>query len=127
MGFDRRFSIGLALRLVMAMACLAALAWALMTPDLGAVRILCAIGAAVSAMALWHHVRRANFELARFVEAIEFGDLQARFAGRDRTAASTSWARRSIAASASCATIGCACRRHRASMRRWPMMRPPRC
>ncbi|MFN3800024.1 MAG: sensor histidine kinase, partial [Sphingobium yanoikuyae] len=80
MGFDRRFSIGLALRLIMAMACLAALAWALMTPDLGAVRILCAIGAAVSAMALWHHVRRANFELARFVEAIEFGDLQARFA-----------------------------------------------
>ncbi|MFD2430679.1 sensor histidine kinase [Sphingobium scionense] len=80
MGFDRRFSIGLALRLVIAMACLAALAWALMTPDLGAVRILCAIGAGVSAMALWHHVRRANFELARFVEAIEFGDLQARFA-----------------------------------------------
>lgn len=79
MGFDRHYSLGLALRLAMAMACLAAFAWSLLTPDLGAVRIICAAGVVVSGLALWHHVRRANFEVARFVEAIEFGDLQARF------------------------------------------------
>ncbi len=80
MGFDRHYSAGLALRLAITMACLAALAWSLLTPDLGAVRILCSIGVVASGLGLWRHVRRANFELARFVEAIEFGDLQARFA-----------------------------------------------
>ena len=80
MGFDRHYALGLALRLVLVLACLAALAWSLLTPGLGAVRILCAASAAVSAMALWSHVRRANHEVARFVEAIQFGDLQARFA-----------------------------------------------
>ncbi|EQB31695.1 sensor histidine kinase [Sphingobium ummariense] len=80
MGFDRHYSAGLALRLAITMACLAALAWSLLTPDLGAVRILCSIGVVASGLGLWRHVRRTNFELARFVEAIEFGDLQARFA-----------------------------------------------
>ncbi|MHA6768231.1 sensor histidine kinase [Sphingobium ummariense] len=80
MGFDRHYSAGLALRLAITMACLAALAWSLLTPDLGAVRILCSIGVVASGLGLWRHVRRVNFELARFVEAIEFGDLQARFA-----------------------------------------------
>lgn len=83
MAFDRRFSLGLAARLAMAMGSLAALAWSLLTPDLGAVRILCALAVIFSGLALWHHVRRANFEIARFVEAIEFGDLQARFVRPD--------------------------------------------
>lgn len=80
MGFDRHYTLGLALHLAMAMVCLAAFAWSLLTPDLGAVRILCAAAVLMSGIGLWRHVRRANFELARFVEAIEFGDLQARFA-----------------------------------------------
>lgn len=80
MGFDRHYTLGLALHLAMAMVCLAAFAWSLLTPDLGAVRILCAAAVFMSGIGLWRHVRRANFELARFVEAIEFGDLQARFA-----------------------------------------------
>jgi two-component system nitrogen regulation sensor histidine kinase NtrY len=80
MVFDRRFSLGLAVRLALAMAGLAGLAWSLLTPGLGAVRLVAALTALVAAIGLWHHVRRGNREVARFVEAVEFGDFQARFA-----------------------------------------------
>jgi nitrogen fixation/metabolism regulation signal transduction histidine kinase len=80
MGFDRRFTLGLALRLVLTLAALAGFAASLMTPGLAAARIVAALIAAGAAYALWRHVQRTNLEVARFIEAVRFGDLQARFA-----------------------------------------------
>lgn len=83
MGFDRRFAIGLAFRLVLALAALAGFAWTLLTPGLGAARVVAGIVALAAGAALWRHVQRTNLEVARFVEAIRFGDMQARFARPD--------------------------------------------
>lgn len=80
MGFDRRFAVGLALRLVLTLATLAAFAWSLATPGLGAVRIVAGLAAFAAAAALWRYVQRTNLEVARFIEAVRFGDVQARFA-----------------------------------------------
>lgn len=79
MDFDRRFAIGLALRLVIAFVALAGLAWAMMTPGLGAARVLAAVLALGAGWELWRYVQRTNFEVARFIEAVKFGDMQARF------------------------------------------------
>jgi two-component system nitrogen regulation sensor histidine kinase NtrY len=83
MGFDRRFAIGLALRLALALVGLAAFAWSLLTPGLAAARIVAGLLAAGAGLALWRYIQRTNFEVARFVEAVRFGDLQARFARPD--------------------------------------------
>ncbi len=80
MGFDRRFAIGLALRLALALAALAAFAWSLLTPGLAAARIVAAMLATGAGIALWRYVQRTNLEVARFIDAVRFGDLQARFA-----------------------------------------------
>ncbi|MBY8824102.1 sensor histidine kinase [Sphingomonas colocasiae] len=80
MGFDRRFAIGLALRLALALAALALFAWSLLTPGLAAARIVAATLAMGAGIALWRYVRRTNLEVARFIDAVRFGDLQARFA-----------------------------------------------
>lgn len=74
-----RFALGLALRLVLALLGLAALAWSLLTPDLGAVRIVAGLIALGAAAELWRYIGRTNREVARFIEAVEFGDMQARF------------------------------------------------
>lgn len=83
MGFDRRFAVGLALRLALALVALAAFAWSLLTPGLVAARIVAGLLAAGTGLALWRYIRRTNFEVARFVESVRFADLQARFVRPD--------------------------------------------
>lgn len=83
MGFDRRFALGLALRLALLIAALAAAAAAFATPGLAAARIVALALAAAAAVGLWRYIQRTNMEVARFVEAIRFGDFSASFARPD--------------------------------------------
>ncbi len=83
MGFDRRFAVGLALHLGLALVALAAFAWSLLTPGLAAARIVAGLLAAGACLALWRYIRRTNLEVARFVESVRFADLQARFVRPD--------------------------------------------
>jgi two-component system nitrogen regulation sensor histidine kinase NtrY len=80
MVFDRHFAVGLAVRLVLLALALAAALAALATPGLLAARILAVLIVVGVAAEFWHFVRRTNRELARFIEAIRFGDLSASFA-----------------------------------------------
>jgi len=81
MGFDRRFTLGLIGWIAgLALAIVAAVA-AFLAPDLGAARIVALIGVTGMGAGLWQHVTRTNLVLARFVEALHFGDLSTRFGG----------------------------------------------
>lgn len=83
MGFDRYFTLGLVLRLVLVLLALSGLAWSLLTPDLSAVRIVSLLLVVGSVWTLWQHVQRTNREISRFIEAFRFGDMQARFSRPD--------------------------------------------
>lgn len=48
-------------------------------PDLGAARIVTGVGVAATLWGLIGHVRRTNMEVARFLDALRFGDTSARF------------------------------------------------
>lgn len=79
MGFDQRFTIGLiawiALLAVAILACVAAFA----NPGLGAARIVALILAGAAFAGMWQHVTRTNRTVARFLEALKFGDTAVRF------------------------------------------------
>lgn len=79
MGFRGRFALGLALRTVVLLATLAAFAASLANPGLGAARIVAAVLVGAAAITLWNFIQRTNLEVARFVEAIRFGDMSASF------------------------------------------------
>jgi two-component system nitrogen regulation sensor histidine kinase NtrY len=79
MGFRRRFEWGLAWRAAALLAAFALLLEALTTPGLIAVRIAAAAVAGLALTSLWSHIRRTNFEIARFVEALRFEDYSQRF------------------------------------------------
>lgn len=81
MGFNARFTLGLLARLALLLGAVALLALSLTTPGLGAARIVAGLLVASAAWLLWRHVERTNREVARFVEAIRFGDMTARFGG----------------------------------------------
>lgn len=82
MGFSRRFTATV-LGLVAALVCMvAALAWTLVTPDLGAARLLAGVAVAALVWALVRHVERTNVTLARFVEAAQHRDWTARVGTR---------------------------------------------
>src|SRR5438128_2491024 len=81
MGSERRWALGLALRVGALLAIVAALRLALATQGLIAVRIVVAALALTAAGALWHHVRRTDPDLARFVEALGHGDFSQGFGG----------------------------------------------
>jgi len=80
MGFKGRFALGLVCRMVLLLAMLAAFAAAMATPNLGAARIIAAALVVGAAMMLWNYIQRTNHEVARFIEAIRFGDMSANFA-----------------------------------------------
>jgi two-component system, NtrC family, nitrogen regulation sensor histidine kinase NtrY len=79
MGFDRNFTIGLILRVLLLQVTLVGLAWALATPGLAAARMLAAALTLGAGYLLWAHVYRTNVEVARFVEALKFGDYSVHF------------------------------------------------
>ena len=79
MGFRRSFILGLAWRVALLLLTSFLLVYSLTVEGLAAARLVAAalcIGVIVS---LWRYVQRTNFELARFVEAIRFGDLSQNF------------------------------------------------
>ncbi len=80
MAFDRRFALGLAFRLIVALAGLIAFAAAVATPGLMVVRLVALLFAIIGTFSLWSYIQRTNREVARFIEAVRFGDMQARFA-----------------------------------------------
>lgn len=81
MGFSQRFAFGLLLWVALVLLASFALVWSLLTPGLGAVRLVAAIACLGAAYGTWAHVRRTNLQLARFMEALRFNDLSQNFTG----------------------------------------------
>lgn len=79
MAFSRRFEVGLAWRTLLVAGTLVLFAAAVVSPGLSAVRVVAGLVAVAALWSLWAHVRRTNFELARFVEALRFEDYTQRF------------------------------------------------
>lgn len=79
MAFDHRFEIGLAWRALLLLAAFALFLLSLDTPDLVAARIVALFFALWALSNLWWHIRRTNFEIARFIEAVRFADFSQRF------------------------------------------------
>ena len=80
MAFRERFAGGLILWLVLIFLASFALAWSLLTPGFGAVRLVAALGCAGAGYGMWAHVRRTNLQLSRFLEALRFDDFSQSFA-----------------------------------------------
>jgi two-component system nitrogen regulation sensor histidine kinase NtrY len=80
MGFKNSFLLGLAAWVSLLLLTATGLVVAITTEGLGAARIVAALAFIGAVAGLWNHVRRTNVELARFVEAIRFGDLSQNFA-----------------------------------------------
>lgn len=79
MGFDRNFTIGLILRVLLLQLALSGFAWTVATPGLAAARLLAAALAVGAGYVLWSHVYRTNVEVARFIDALNFGDYSVHF------------------------------------------------
>ncbi|VVS99680.1 ATP-binding protein [Sphingomonas sp. EC-HK361] len=79
MGFDRRFTLGLAAWVAALLVVAAGFLLALATPGLAAARLVAGLLVAGVVWGLWRHVARTNQIVARFVEAVRFGDVTARF------------------------------------------------
>jgi two-component system, NtrC family, nitrogen regulation sensor histidine kinase NtrY len=79
MGFDQRFTAGLLAWIAALVAALLACIAAFATPGLGAARIVALALAAGMFAGLWHHVTRTNRTVARFLEALKFGDTALQF------------------------------------------------
>lgn len=80
MGFERRFDLALIWRTLLLAGTLAMFVWSWTVPDLAAARLL-AGGLVIGAfLLLWSTIRRTNRDIARFVEALRFGDFSQRFA-----------------------------------------------
>jgi nitrogen fixation/metabolism regulation signal transduction histidine kinase len=78
--FKGRFALGLAWRMLLLLAALAAFAGALSNPNLGAARIIALALVVGAAAMLWSYIQRTNQEVTRFIEAIRFSDMSASFA-----------------------------------------------
>ncbi len=77
-----RFLVGFAWRLALLLLAAWLFVQALATPGLVAARLAAALAVIAAAAWLWHHVQRTNRELARFVEAVRFGDVAQGFGHR---------------------------------------------
>lgn len=82
MGFRRRFLFGLGWRVGLLIAAVFALVWAIEADGLGAARLVAAMVCAGAVAGLWRYIQRTNVELARFVDAVRFGDLSQGFSHR---------------------------------------------
>jgi nitrogen fixation/metabolism regulation signal transduction histidine kinase len=77
--FERNFAVGFAWRLLLLLAAVGAFALALWEPGLRAARLLAGVLAIGAVWSLWHYIGRTNRELARFVEALRYGDFSQGF------------------------------------------------
>ncbi|HEX5183850.1 MAG TPA: ATP-binding protein [Allosphingosinicella sp.] len=83
-GLPRRFLLGLLWRAALFLGVAFLFVLSLLTPGLGAARILAGLACLGTLFALWRHVSRTNVEIARFVEAMRLGDLSQSFShGRE--------------------------------------------
>jgi two-component system nitrogen regulation sensor histidine kinase NtrY len=79
MGFDRRFTAGLILWILALTSALLTCLWAFTTEGLGAARIVALALTGGAFAGLLHHVTRTNRVVARFLEALRFGDTALQF------------------------------------------------
>jgi nitrogen fixation/metabolism regulation signal transduction histidine kinase len=79
MGFKRRFIIGLLWRVALLLLTAFAFVYSLTVEGLGAARVLAGFIFIGATAGLWRYIQRTNVELARFVEAVRFGDLSQNF------------------------------------------------
>ena len=79
MAFKGRFIGGLLFWVALLLIAGFGLVWSFQTEGLGAVRLVIALACVAALAGLWNHVRRTNLQLARFVNAIRFGDLSQNF------------------------------------------------
>lgn len=79
MGFRRRFIVGLLWRVALLLGGTFAFVQALVTPGLGAARLVAAMLLVAAVASLLKFVQRTNVELARFVDAVRFGDFSQNF------------------------------------------------
>ena len=82
MHFKRRFVVGLVWRIAVLIGTAFLFVWSLTVPGLGAARLLAAFFVVGAIAGLWRYVQRTNVELARFVDAVRFGDLSQNFSHR---------------------------------------------
>jgi len=80
--FRRRFAIGLLWRVGLFFVTAFAFIYSLGLPGLGAARLLAALICLGAVISLWRYVQQTNVELARFVDAVRFGDYSQSFAQR---------------------------------------------
>jgi two-component system nitrogen regulation sensor histidine kinase NtrY len=80
--FARSFTVGLAWRMVVMTAALLGFGYAIATPGLRATELLTGLLFGASIVWVWAYVRRTNVELARFVQALDHGDLSQSFVAR---------------------------------------------
>jgi nitrogen fixation/metabolism regulation signal transduction histidine kinase len=79
MGFDRNFTLGLILRILLLQVTLVIFVWAVGTPGLGATRVVAGAIVAAGGYILWSHVYRTNVEVGRFVDALTHSDYSIHF------------------------------------------------
>ena len=82
--FHNRFVLGLAWRLILLVALVFLFVAALGREDLGAARIVAGLLVLGAALMLWRYIQRTNLELARFIDAVRFGDFSQGFSNRDQ-------------------------------------------
>ena len=82
MGFKRRFILGLAWRVGLLLSAAFLFVYSLDMEGLGAARLLAALLCVGAVAGLWRFIQRTNVELARFVDAVRFGDLSQNFTHR---------------------------------------------
>jgi two-component system, NtrC family, nitrogen regulation sensor histidine kinase NtrY len=82
MGFRRRFILGLLWRVALLLAASLIFAWSLAVEGLVSARLLAALLCVAAVASLWRYIQRTNVELARFVEAVRFGDFSQNFTHR---------------------------------------------
>ncbi len=80
--FHNRFVLGLAWRLALLVALVFLFVASLGRPDLGAARIVAGLIVVGAAFMLWRYIQRTNMELARFLDAVRFGDFSQGFSNR---------------------------------------------
>jgi two-component system nitrogen regulation sensor histidine kinase NtrY len=82
MRFRRSFAFGLAWRVALLLVAAFALFESFHRDNLGAARLVAGLLCLAAGAHLWRYIQRTNVELARFIEAVRFGDLGQGFARR---------------------------------------------
>ena len=75
----RGFVLSLALRLALVGVAMAGVVWLMLLPGYHSATLLSSFALALLILSLWRFVSRTNRELARFLDAVRFGDYSQRF------------------------------------------------